>query len=113
MKDSMERRRQLLEEARAIYSDQQTIPAVHPRYHAVYQELYPKEEKMRGTFAFRAFICFLLFTAFVAMDQRGNEKLPVSSDQIAAEIGADIDLPLDMNFSNLYNFLIRELKRML
>lgn len=100
MKDSMERRRQLLEEARAIYSDQQTIPAVHPRYHAVYQELYPKEEKMRGTFAFRAFICFLLFTAFVAMDQRGNEKLPVSSDQIASEIGADMDLPLDMNFRN-------------
>ena len=100
MKDSMERRRQLLEEARAIYSDQQTIPAVHPRYHAVYQELYPKEEKMRGTFAFRAFICFLLFTAFVAMDQRGDEKLPVSSDQIAAEIGADMDLPLDMNFRN-------------
>ena len=90
MNDSMERRRQLLEEARAIYSDQQTIPAVHPRYHAVYQ----------GTFAFRAFICFLLFTAFVAMDQRGNEKLPVSSDQIAAEIGADMDLPLDMNFRN-------------
>lgn len=100
MNDSMERRRQLLEEARAIYSDQQTVPAVHPRYHAVYQELYPKEEKMRGTFAFRAFVCFLLFTAFVAMDQRGNEKLPVSSDQIAAEIGADMDLPLDMNFRN-------------
>lgn len=100
MNDSMERRRQLLEEARRIYSDQQIIPAVHPRYHAVYQELYPKEEKMRGTFVFRAFICFLLFTAFVAMDQRRDGKFPVSSDQIAVEIKADIDLPLDMNFRN-------------
>ena len=87
MNDSMERRRQLLEEARAIYSDQQTIPAVHPRYHAVYQELYPKEEKMRGTFAFRAFICFLLFTAFVAMDQRGNEKLPFQVKILLLAIG--------------------------
>ena len=48
MNDSMERRRQLLEEAKSNILRSADNSRGTSRYHAVYQELYPKEEKMRG-----------------------------------------------------------------
>ena len=78
MNESEKRRKQLLEETRSLYSDWRTPPAVHPRYRAAYGKLYKREEdqeEMPGTFGLRALLCFLLFAAFVAMDQQGGKIL--------------------------------------
>lgn len=80
---SEKRRRELLSQARRLYSDSYPPPAVHPRYHSVYHKLYEEqEEKEPGTLALRFFLSFMLFAAFVMMDYRGMEVASVSSGQI-------------------------------
>lgn len=95
MNESEKRRKQLLEETRSLYSDWCTPPAVHPRYRAAYGKLYKREEdqeEMPGTFGLRALLCFLLFAAFVAMDQQGGKILEADSTQITEEITTDLDV---------------------
>ena len=81
--------------SRSLYSDWRTPPAVHPRYRAAYRRLYPGEETeegMPGTFGLRAFCCFLLFAAFVAMDYQGGTILEADSQKITEEIATDLDV---------------------
>ena len=93
MNDSEKRRRQLLEETRSLYSDRNSPPAVHPRYKFAYARLYGDEEEMApGTFGLRLFLCFMLFAAFVAMDNNGITVKCVSSDRIVQEITTDLDV---------------------
>lgn len=92
MNDSERRRRQLLINTRNLYSERKGPPAVHPRYGAVYSELYGDEEAhVPGTFGIRAMLCFLLFTAFVAMDYRGIEVASVNTDTIIDAVEYQID----------------------
>ena len=93
MNDSEKRRRQLLEETRSLYSDRNSPPAVHPRYKFAYERLYGSEDEMApGTFGLRLFLCFMLFAAFVAMDNNGITVKSVSSDRIVQEITTDLDV---------------------
>lgn len=93
MNDSEKRRRQLLEETRSLYNDRNSPPAVHPRYKFAYARLYEDEEEMApGTFGLRLFLCFMLFAAFVAMDNNGITVKSVSSDRIVQEITTDLDV---------------------
>lgn len=95
MNDSEKRRKQLLEQTRSLYSDRRTPPAVHPRYRSAYGKLYQEEDPslaLPGTFGIRAFFCFLLFAAFVAMDRQDGEVMKVDSDRIAQEITSDLDV---------------------
>ena len=93
MNDSEKRRRQLLEETRSLYSDRNSPPAVHPRYKFAYARLSGDEEEMApGTFGLRLFLCFMLFAAFVAMDNNGITVKSVSSDRIVQEITTDLDV---------------------
>ena len=93
MNDSEKRRRQLLEETRSLYSDRNSPPAVHPRYKFAYSGLYWSEDEMApGTFGLRLFLCFMLFAAFVAMDNNGITVKSVSSDRIVQEITTDLDV---------------------
>ena len=93
MNDSEKRRRQLLEETRSLYSDRNSPPAVHPRYKFAYARLYGSEDVMApGTFGLRLFLCFMLFAAFVAMDNNGITVKSVSSDRIVQEITTDLDV---------------------
>ena len=95
MNESEKRRKKLLEETRSLYSDWRTPSAVHPRYRAAYRRLYPGEETeegMPGTFGLRAFCCFLLFAAFVAMDYQGGTILEADSQRITEEIATDLDV---------------------
>ena len=48
MNDSERRRKELLELTRQRYSDSTAPPAVHPRYHAVYEDLYGTEDELPG-----------------------------------------------------------------
>ena len=47
---------------------------------------------MPGTFGLRAFCCFLLFAAFVAMDYQGGTILEADSQKITEEIATDLDV---------------------
>ena len=59
METSEKRRRKLLEQTRALYSDKGKIPAVHPRYGAAYHRIYEQEEAAmpQGTFGIRLLLC--------------------------------------------------------
>ncbi len=93
MNDSEKRRRQLLEQTRELYSERRTVPAVHPRYKAAYQQIYEDERtETPGTFGIRLFLCLLLFAGFVSMDKNGSEVWQVDSSRIVNEISYDVDI---------------------
>ncbi|MGN1166767.1 MAG: hypothetical protein ACI4S2_10125 [Lachnospiraceae bacterium] len=93
MNDSEKRRKQLLEETRARYSDYREPPAVHPRYRNSYNRLYREDaEEEYSTFGIRAFLCLLLFVAFVTMDIKKQEILHVDTQRIVQEITTDLDV---------------------
>lgn len=92
MNEAEKRRKRLLNETRARYRDDGYFPAVHPRYHASYSQLYEDDMEYNGTLGIRAFICFLLFAVFVAMDYQGKEVLHVDSNRISQEISTDLDV---------------------
>ena len=97
MNDSEKRRRQLLEETRSLYSDRNSPPAVHPRYKFAYARLYGSEDEMApGTFGLRLFLCFMLFAAFVAMDN--NKQRPHRpGDHDGSGCGGSMEEPIDFN----------------
>ena len=104
MNDSEKRRRQLLEETRSLYSDRNSPPAVHPRYKFAYARLYGDEEEMApGTFGLRLFLCFMLFAAFVAMDNNGitvkmRKQRPYRpGDHDGSGRGGSVEEPIDFN----------------
>lgn len=95
MNESERRRKQLLEEARSLYSDKHDPPAIHPRYQSFYTKLYGKEEGEEdetSTFAIRGFICILLFCVFVVADYKGADFAKVDSKKVVQEIEYQIDL---------------------
>lgn len=93
MNDSEKRRKKLLEQTRARYSDFYDPPAVHPRYKSAYNRLYVDEpEEGYSTFGIRMFLCLLLFSAFVAMDVKKQEIMHVDSQRIVQEITTDFDV---------------------
>ena len=87
METSEKRRRKLLEQTRALYSDKGKIPAA---YHRIYEQ---EEAAMpKGTFGIRLLLCCFLFTFFVSLDRQGQEVMDVSSDQIQEAVTQDTDL---------------------
>ena len=91
--DSEKRRRELLQQTRERYSDYLSPPAIHPRYRSSYNKLYSGESGERaGTFGARAFLCLMLFAAFVTMDMKKQEVFHVSSERIVKEITTDLDV---------------------
>ncbi|MGN1377604.1 MAG: hypothetical protein ACI4V6_04555 [Dorea sp.] len=90
---SEKRRQKLLEQTRRMYSDRE-IPAIHPRYGAIYDQLYPEAERDpgSGSLGFRLLLCILLFVCYVSMDYMGKQVINVSSDRIAEEIAVDVDV---------------------
>lgn len=95
MNSSEKRRKELLEQTRRLYSDRREPPAVHPRYGAVYHNLYGSEGEENvpaGTFGLRVFLAFLLFAGFVTMDRQEYKIFQVDSSRIVEEIQADLDV---------------------
>lgn len=91
--DTEKRRRELLQQTREQYSDYFSPPAIHPRYRSSYNKLYSGErEESVSTFGARAFLCLMLFAAFVTMDMKKQEVFHVSSERIAEEITTDLDV---------------------
>lgn len=88
MNEAEERRKELLRQARQMYDDDRFIPAVHPRYRNLYQDLYEPDEKRvpNSSFSFRIAVCIVLFACYVWMDYSEVPVANVSSDQIVTQI---------------------------
>lgn len=89
MNESQKRRETLLNETRNLYRNDR-IPAVHPRYRAVYKNLYKtgtkSDEESSGTLGLRIFISLMLFALFAAADYNGESIWHYTPTQIVSEI---------------------------
>ena len=93
MSDSEERRRELLQQARQHYHGGELFPAVHPRYHHIYKELYGEEQTpVKSTFYIRAVIAVLCFLCYMWIDKERIEIADVSSKNIVNQIEKQIDV---------------------
>lgn len=97
MNDSEMRRRELLRQTRKMYGERRDIPAVHPRYGRIYQELYGNEKTQEkqtgeGSFYLRLVIGILCFICFVYMDQSQAKVAEVDSTAITNQIEKDMDV---------------------
>ena len=95
MNDSEKRRQALLRETRRLYQDSRT-PAVHPRYSAVYSNLYPPAEPSKeSSLGIRILFSLILFAIFAAADYN-NEKIgDYTPNRIISEIKHQPELSLD------------------
>ena len=89
MNETERRRKQLLEETRKKYGDLRTPPAIHPRYGAIYSDLYEEKAKENDGLFLRAIIAVLLFALFVVMDYSGEKVAAVDSKRVVEEIRAE------------------------
>lgn len=92
MNESERRRKELLELTRQRYSDSFSPPAVHPRYHAVYEEIYGTEDFPSGTLGIRTFFCIMLLALFLSMEHNNDKILNVTSKKVVETITSDMDL---------------------
>lgn len=93
MNETEERRRELLKQARRIYDEDRFIPAVHPRYQNLYQDLYDPEERVpNSSFFLRFTLCVILFACYVWMDYSKIPVANVNSEQIVVQIEKQMDL---------------------
>ena len=96
MNDAEMRRRELLKQTKHLYDERRDIPAVHPRYGRIYQNLYHKEDRQQeqtgGSFYLRLVIGILCFICFVYMDQSDAGVAEVNSTSIVDQIEKDFDM---------------------
>lgn len=94
MNESEMRRRELLEQTRNLYREENRFPAIHPRYGNVYDSLYNDGDTPapKSTFALRLMIGILCFICYVVMDYENIDIVNVSSQKIAAQIEKQTDI---------------------
>ena len=89
MNETQRRREALLHETRNLYRNDR-IPAVHPRYRAVYRKLYNTSPSSgdgnSSTLGARIFISLVLFAIFAAADYNGENIWRYTPTQIVSEI---------------------------
>lgn len=88
MTEVEKRRLRLLEETRKSYSDNNTPPAVHPRYKSVYNSLYEEdeEESTNSTFGLRLAISILIFVLCFVLNYQNETIGNIDSQVIVQEI---------------------------
>lgn len=93
MNEAEARRRQLLEETRNLYRDDNIPPAVHPRYRAAHTSLYPdKEELPKSSLKIRIILSILCFVCYIAVDYGNIEIVHFDSDLIREQISSEMQL---------------------
>lgn len=96
MTETEKRRVELLSQARNLYREQQSIPAVHPRYGAAYQKLYGSGEKEKtSTLGVRAFLALMLFVLFAGMDYGEIQIMEYQSDEIVEVLSQNVTVLKD------------------
>lgn len=93
MNDSEKRRRELLRQTRKLYDERNTVPAVHPRYGHIFNDLYGEEEatQPKNSFYLRAVVGILCFVCYVCMDTNQIKVAEVDSAQIVNQIEKEMD----------------------
>ena len=83
MNQTEKRRQKLLEYTRNLYTDKRYVPAVHPRYKAVYQQMYSEDMNVsRSTLGLRSGVSIILFITFILMKYNGAEILGIDNLQV-------------------------------
>lgn len=104
MNESEMRRRELLRQTRKLYNDSSNVPAVHPRYGRIYNDLYKDKisdnKEYTGSFYTRLVIGILCFICFVYIDQNKTNIAEVNSTSITEEIQKDFDEDIIKNVWN-------------
>lgn len=90
MNEVEKRRKILLEQTRNLYQDGKSNPAVHPRYKALYHQIYSDDMEMhKGTFGIRCIICILIFFVYISMGTKGMGILGMDHMQVQQKIMQD------------------------
>lgn len=101
MNESEIRRKELLKQMRQLYNDKKDVPAVHPRYGRIYQNLYEPEhgptEKHSGSFFIRLVVGIVCFIFYVYLDQSNSQIARFNSNQIVNQIEQETDLKSIIN----------------
>lgn len=94
MNESEERRRALLRQTKRLYNEDRFIPAVHPRYGHIYNDLYKEEgqDRPKNSFFFRVTLGVLCFICYVWIDYGKVNVANVSSDKIVNQIEHQMEL---------------------
>ncbi|MFI3172287.1 MAG: hypothetical protein R3Y58_07975 [Eubacteriales bacterium] len=94
MDEKAKRRQELLASTRELYSDRgRVIPAVHPRYGSIYNELYKEEETgEKSSFRARFIIAMLLFVSFACAEYNNMKIGDYNCDEIAAVVSQNIEI---------------------
>lgn len=96
MKELSERER-LLKNARSHYF-QNEIPAVHPRYGAIYHNLYAQTSETKSSLGIRVIISLLLFLLFMALEQGYFTDAPFTPTQIIEQIEMPVSVTPQLDY---------------
>lgn len=96
MNESEKRRQTLLNETRRQHQDYRT-PAIHPRYGAIYSNLYSRDASPEeSSLGVRILISLILFALFAAADYNHDTLGKYSPSQIVSEVQRQPDIHLGM-----------------
>lgn len=91
MNDSEKRRQALLRETRRLYPDNRP-PAIHPRYGAIYNDLYPSNNSNgESSLGVRILISLILFALFAYSNTNHLELGTYSLSTLTTEIQSQPD----------------------
>lgn len=92
--ESEERRKELVRKSRTMSDKGGFIPAIHPRYSNLYNELYGEENdrKSKSTLGIRMLLGFAAFACYVWMDHAEVPVGNIYSSQIVNQIEKNIDM---------------------
>ncbi len=96
MTETEQRRKALLAQTRAHYSDKYAPPAIHPRWQNTYHSLYQSENSDQtksgfGSFGVRMIVAIMLFCMFAFADYQGMGETKTVSDEIGRDYSGFVD----------------------
>lgn len=95
MTEAQQRRQELLNQTRKLYSDKGTVPAVHPRYgnFGINSNNSKIEENEKiSSFRMRVIAAILLFLIYAGLDYSGSTLMEFTSEDIVNVVSNHIDV---------------------
>lgn len=94
MNENAKRRQNLVLQMKKGNHFSSAVPAVHPRYERIYQDLYeqkPKSTMLEYSFPFRLFVAVLCFLLYLAVNTSNVETAQKYSSEITSTIQKNYD----------------------
>lgn len=95
MTQAQQRRQDLLQQTRKLYSDKGNVPAVHPRYGNFGMTVGTDKEEpdtVISTFRMRVIIATVLFLLYAGLDYSGTTLMDYSSQDVVTAVSKQIDV---------------------